>query len=239
MFMNSVCGYHQPSVWDSGGWEGCRLHRRTVHHQPRNGGGSVEGLQWPRVLHLELSSPGPQSQVGSKMEWIVGLSSVIWVYLNMYMAVFLQLHSKLKGAIFLESLKELWWHILLFLSLKNNVVAKLQTCYAIDDEKLQFIWLCIKHVLLLNTSRNLGTSYELLRDWSTFSNTSSSVTWLNFDLEHKDRVKTELKVTNGALNSVTQETDGFVVDLSPPELEHLWDGLGSSDIMYQVWSPHS
>lgn len=78
-----------------------------------------------------------------------------------------------------------------------------------------------------------------MRDWSTFSNTSSSVTWLNFDLEHKDRVKTELKVTNGALNSVTQQTDGFVVDLSPPELEHLWDGLGSSDIMYQVQSPHS
>lgn len=78
-----------------------------------------------------------------------------------------------------------------------------------------------------------------MRDWSTFSNTSSSVTWLNFDLEHKDRVKTELKVTNGALNSVTQQTDGFVVDLSPPELEHLWDGLGSSDIMYQVGSPHS
>lgn len=96
-----------------------------------------------------------------------------------------------------------------------------------------------KHLLLLNTSRNLGTSYELLSDWSTFSNTSSSVTWLNFDFEHKDRVKTELKVTNGALNSVTQQTDGFVVDLSPPELEHLWDGLGSSDIMYQVGSPHS
>ena len=82
--------------------------------------------------------------------------------------------------------------------------------------------------------RNLGTSYELLRDWSSFSNTSSSVTWLNFDLEHKDQVKTRLKVTNGALNSVTQDTDGFVVDLSPPELEYLWDGSGSSDIMYQV-----
>lgn len=75
----------------------------------------------------------------------------------------------------------------------------------------------------------------MLRDWSTFSNTSSSVTWLNFNLEHEDRVKMELKVTNGALNSVTEETDGFVVDLTPPELTYLWDGLGSSDIMYQVY----
>jgi hypothetical protein len=86
--------------------------------------------------------------------------------------------------------------------------------------------------------RNLGTSYELMREWSTFSNTSSSVTWLNFDLEHQDRVKMELKVTNGAQNSLTHETDGFVVDLTPPELTYLWDGLGSSDIMYQVLTLH-
>lgn len=59
-----------------------------------------------------------------------------------------------------------------------------------------------KYLLLLNIFRNFGISYELLRDWFTFSNIFFSVIWLNFDFEYKDRVKIELKVINGVLNFV-------------------------------------
>lgn len=60
----------------------------------------------------------------------------------------------------------------------------------------------LKYLLLLNIFRNFGISYELLRDWFTFSNIFFSVIWLNFDFEYKDRVKIELKVINGVLNFV-------------------------------------
>lgn len=59
-----------------------------------------------------------------------------------------------------------------------------------------------KYLLLLNIFRNFGISYELLRDWFTFSNIFFSVIWLNFDFEYKDWVKIELKVINGVLNFV-------------------------------------
>lgn len=59
-----------------------------------------------------------------------------------------------------------------------------------------------KYLLLLNIFRNFGISYELLRDWFTFSNIFFSVIWLNFDFEYKDRVKIELMVINGVLNFV-------------------------------------
>lgn len=60
----------------------------------------------------------------------------------------------------------------------------------------------LKYLLLLNIFRNFGISYELLRDWFTFSNIFFSVIWLNFVFEYKDRVKIELKVINGVLNFV-------------------------------------
>lgn len=66
-----------------------------------------------------------------------------------------------------------------------------------------FVYVVIyKYLLLLNIFRNFGISYELLRDWFTFSNIFFSVIWLNFDFEYKDRVKIELKVINGVLNFV-------------------------------------
>ena len=65
-------------------------------------------------------------------------------------------------------------------------------------------------------------------------NTSTSVTWLNFNLEHKDIVKTTLKTTNGALNEITNTTDGYTVDLTPPKLKYIRDGLLAADISYQV-----
>ncbi|KAK3104702.1 hypothetical protein FSP39_008103 [Pinctada imbricata] len=83
-------------------------------------------------------------------------------------------------------------------------------------------------------ARNHSTDFELLQDWVKFDNTTSSVTWRNFTFEHNDVVKTTLKTTNGALNTVTNTTDGFVVDLSPPDLLYIRDGLTTTDIDYQA-----
>jgi hypothetical protein len=50
------------------------------------------------------------------------------------------------------------------------------------------------------------------RRW-TPSYGNNKVEWVNFHLKHKDHVKVKVKTTNAALNSITSETDGFVVDL--------------------------
>ena len=82
--------------------------------------------------------------------------------------------------------------------------------------------------------RNQSSDFEVIQDWVTVINTSTSVTWLNFNLEHKDIVKTTLKTTNGALNEITNTTDGLTVDLTPPKLNYIRDGLSAADISYQV-----
>jgi hypothetical protein len=48
-----------------------------------------------------------------------------------------------------------------------------------------------------------------VRDWVPLSNETREVDWVNFHLKHKDNVK---------------ETDGFIVDLTPPVLVNLGDG---------------
>jgi hypothetical protein len=63
-----------------------------------------------------------------------------------------------------------------------------------------------------------------VRDWVPLSNETREVDWVNFHLKHKDNVKVKLRTTNGALNSIINETDGFIVDLTPPVLVNLGDG---------------
>ena len=83
-------------------------------------------------------------------------------------------------------------------------------------------------------SRNMSESFVVIRDWSLFSNATSSVTWLNFHHLHRDRVRTTLRTTNGALRSIQNSTDSFVVDLTPPLLQFIRDGTGATDRDYQV-----
>jgi len=70
-----------------------------------------------------------------------------------------------------------------------------------------------------------------------FSNLTTSVKWLNFHLHHKDKVKLNLRTTNGALNTIVNSTDGFVVDLTPPVLIELGDGSTvGKDLEFQVYT---
>ncbi|CAC5384518.1 unnamed protein product [Mytilus coruscus] len=81
---------------------------------------------------------------------------------------------------------------------------------------------------------NQTNDYSVIRDWVPYSNTTRSVKWLNFHLQHKDKVKVNLRTTNGALNTIVNTTDGFVVDLTPPTLISLGDGLEpGKDIEFQ------
>ncbi|KAL5015119.1 hypothetical protein ScPMuIL_009389 [Solemya velum] len=83
-------------------------------------------------------------------------------------------------------------------------------------------------------AENLTEDFVVLKDWTSFNNQTEDVIWRNFHLQHRDRIKVVLETVNGALNSVENETDGFVVDLTPPKLLHLGDGLTeNSDIEYQ------
>ena len=59
--------------------------------------------------------------------------------------------------------------------------------------------------------------------------------WKNNNFEHSDMVKSNLRVTNGALNEIIKETDGIMIDLTAPVVEYLNDGEDSKqDIQYQV-----
>ncbi|XP_076086791.1 uncharacterized protein LOC143057371 [Mytilus galloprovincialis] len=81
---------------------------------------------------------------------------------------------------------------------------------------------------------DLSHDYEVIKDWVQYPSDTASVSWLNLDLEHKDRVKVNVKATNGAQNTVTAESDGFVVDLTPPELMYIGDGtVAQEDVKYQ------
>lgn len=83
--------------------------------------------------------------------------------------------------------------------------------------------------------RNMSNEFSVIRPYVTFGNESISARWLNFHLEHRDRIKIQLKTTNGALNSIVNETDTYVVDLTPPALQYLGDGLTQEqDIDFQV-----
>ncbi|XP_076086943.1 uncharacterized protein LOC143057517 [Mytilus galloprovincialis] len=77
----------------------------------------------------------------------------------------------------------------------------------------------------VQVAQNLTDNYNIIRDFVPFSNTTDSVKWLNFQFQHKDRVKIDLRTTNGAHNSIVNSTDGYVVDLTPPELLYLGDGM--------------
>ncbi|XP_063408918.1 uncharacterized protein LOC134692399 [Mytilus trossulus] len=81
---------------------------------------------------------------------------------------------------------------------------------------------------------NLTDNFNIIRDFVPFSNTTDSVKWLNFQFQHKDRVKIDLRTTNGAHNSVVTSTDGYVVDITPPKLLHLGDGfVQQKDLEFQ------
>ena len=73
----------------------------------------------------------------------------------------------------------------------------------------------------------------MIEPWTSVD-LASSFEGHHFHLHHRDVVKTEVKVTNGALNTATTETDSFIVDLTAPDLVSLWDGLGDEDIEFQV-----
>lgn len=81
--------------------------------------------------------------------------------------------------------------------------------------------------------RNLTTNFQVLQNWENV-NLDTTFEKHRFSLRHRDVVRTKLRVSNGALNTITSETDSFIIDLTPPELYSLWDGLGSSDIEYQA-----
>ena len=76
----------------------------------------------------------------------------------------------------------------------------------------------------------------MIKDWVQYTSDTTSVSWLNLDLAHKDRVKVNVKATNGAQSTVTVESNGFVVDLTPPELVYIKDGtVAGEDIKFQVY----
>jgi hypothetical protein len=61
-----------------------------------------------------------------------------------------------------------------------------------------------------------------------------SFTWHHFNLAHKLHVKTKLRATNGAYNTDNADTNGFIVDLTPPELDYIGDGVTPrTDIFFQ------
>ncbi|XP_025084423.1 uncharacterized protein LOC112558273 isoform X1 [Pomacea canaliculata] len=90
----------------------------------------------------------------------------------------------------------------------------------------------MQYEVQIERAENLTTNFQVLQEWENV-NLDTTFEKHRFSLRHRDVVRTKLRVSNGALNTITSETDSFIIDLTPPELYSLWDGLGSSDIEYQ------
>ncbi|XP_064646638.1 uncharacterized protein LOC135499666 isoform X2 [Lineus longissimus] len=59
--------------------------------------------------------------------------------------------------------------------------------------------------------------------------------WGHFHLRHKDQVRSTIQVTNGARNAAKLTTNGYLVDLTPPELDYIFDGKSPrKDISFQT-----
>ncbi|KAL5013969.1 hypothetical protein ScPMuIL_008239 [Solemya velum] len=84
-------------------------------------------------------------------------------------------------------------------------------------------------------AENPTGEFEILKNWISFDNRTEDVVWRNLQLQHRDKIKIVLEIVNGAMESIEAETDGVVVDLTPPKLVHFGDGLSSgADREYQV-----
>ena len=67
------------------------------------------------------------------------------------------------------------------------------------------------------------------------SNSDQFASWNNFHNHHEDIIRASLRVTNGALNDVTLNTNGVLIDLTAPVATYLMDGaVPGSDIEFQV-----
>jgi hypothetical protein len=87
---------------------------------------------------------------------------------------------------------------------------------------------------LFHTSKD-SNDWSIVTNWTTVQNTTTQSEWKNNNFAHSDMVKSKLRVTNGALNEVIKETDGFVIDLTAPVVEYINDGEeAEQDIKYQV-----
>ncbi|CAG2187681.1 unnamed protein product [Mytilus edulis] len=81
-----------------------------------------------------------------------------------------------------------------------------------------------QYEVLVQSAHNGSTDFNIIRNWVPFNNDTAGVKWLNFHLHHNDYIILTLRTTNGALNSIVNDTDGFLVDLTPPKLIYIRDG---------------
>ncbi|KAK7494165.1 hypothetical protein BaRGS_00014638, partial [Batillaria attramentaria] len=90
----------------------------------------------------------------------------------------------------------------------------------------------IQYDVQVQRAANLTSDFQVIQTWKN-EELAESFERHSFHLKHRDVVKTEVKATNGALNTVTKETNAFIVDMTPPDRISLWDGAGSADIEFQ------
>ena len=121
------------------------------------------------------------------------------------------------------------WDICLFLVSELHF----KNIYFVDSA-IYIFDICINNMWKICFFRH-GSDWTIIKGWSKFEKTIHEAEWRNFHLNHKDEIKSTVKATNGALNDVEVETDGFIVDLTSPILEHLHDGLiNGKDLEFQV-----
>ncbi|XP_038062441.1 uncharacterized protein LOC119732930 [Patiria miniata] len=74
-------------------------------------------------------------------------------------------------------------------------------------------------------SANHTNDFEVIHETEAVGIETSSIEWHHFHLHHKDQVYVNLRTINQALNHIDTPTNGFLVDLTPPILRTIGDGL--------------
>ncbi|XP_071798137.1 uncharacterized protein [Asterias amurensis] len=86
-------------------------------------------------------------------------------------------------------------------------------------------------------SENSTNDFEVIHEGESVGNDVSSIEWHHFHLHHKDQVYINLRTINQAVNHIDTPTNGFLVDLTPPILRSLGDGLViGQDVDFQTHS---
>ncbi|XP_078578634.1 uncharacterized protein LOC144863382 [Branchiostoma floridae x Branchiostoma japonicum] len=74
---------------------------------------------------------------------------------------------------------------------------------------------------------NVTSDWEVIHSPEEVNSNTDHINWHHFHLHHGDTVVVQLTATNKADSHVTAESDGFMVDTTPPVLHFLGDGAAA------------
>ncbi|XP_052806226.1 uncharacterized protein LOC128235445 [Mya arenaria] len=85
-----------------------------------------------------------------------------------------------------------------------------------------------------SVERNRGGQTYVVKTEQDIDATSTFAAWKNLNLKHLDYIRSTIIAINGALNDISNSTDGILIDLTTPTSKFIYDGTSlGADIRFQ------